>query len=152
MPTAFGTIDHHLHRKRRAPCVNFFSKSSVETAEPKIHAHADRLIHLIRERVKNEGFTELRRDYLAFTNDIVTQHCFTPDLPLLDSREETEKWRETTNAVATSTPIVKQFSWAAPFALSLPARVVEKFSPPTARLLHLIRVRIRILQIQSSNV
>ncbi|MCJ1443519.1 MAG: hypothetical protein MMC23_004017 [Stictis urceolatum] len=35
--SAFGTTDHYLHRSRRAPMNNFFSKGPVSAPEPRIY-------------------------------------------------------------------------------------------------------------------
>ena len=69
--SGFTTIEHHLHRVRRAPLNNFFSMASVRRLQPVIEEKAETLIERIRgfKDVDGEGGI-LKTQYLfsAFAN------------------------------------------------------------------------------------
>lgn len=67
----FGTIDHDLHRVRRAPVAKFFSRGNVAKLEDEIKEHVQMLCDkLLRQNVK-EPF-DVKTAYSCFTADIIS--------------------------------------------------------------------------------
>lgn len=135
-----GTIDHHVHRKRRAAITPIFSKTIVASAEPIIHEKVELLGERLKAQFANAGIMELRRNYLAMTTDIICQHAFDMSLNMLQNDQAAKDWQNTINAVVTLTPWIKQFTWIIPAALRLPLVLLQMVVPAIARLVVLRRV------------
>ncbi|KAL8722842.1 MAG: hypothetical protein Q9225_000729 [Loekoesia sp. 1 TL-2023] len=140
---AFGTIDHEIHRKRRAAISPFFSKNTVTSAEPMIYDNMGVLEKRLKQHLANGGVVELRKTYLAMTTDTLADHAFHKPLGLLESPEKANNWKRTIKAVAILTPLIKQFTWIIPVALKLPLRPLQMVVPDIARIVALRRVSSR---------
>ena len=138
--TVFGTIDHEVHRKRRAAISPFFSKSAVTSAQPVIYRNLDLLTRSLRQSLANGGVAEMHKTYLAMTTDTLCDHTFGETLGLLQEDGKAEDWKRTVNAVAVLTPLIKQFTWIIPLALKLPLRPLQTAVPDLARIVALHRV------------
>jgi cytochrome P450 len=136
----FGTIDHEVHRKRRAAVSPFFSKTAVTSAEPMIYRKMDLLCQPLRDSLAIGGVVELRKSYLAMTTDTLCGHAFDKSLDLLDEDRKADEWKRTIRAVAILTPLIKQFTWIIPLALKLPLAPLRMVVPDLARIVALHRV------------
>lgn len=137
---AFGTIQHDIHRKRRAAVSPFFSKRSVLNSEPLMHENLAALCRNIEVQIKQKGFAEMRKNYLALSTDILCDHMFDNPLGLLKSEEAAVNWQETIKTVAELTPLVKQFTWLLPVALRIPVSVLQILVPRLARIVSVRKV------------
>ncbi|KAL8732133.1 MAG: hypothetical protein Q9181_004048 [Wetmoreana brouardii] len=135
----FGTIDHEIHRKRRAAISPFFSKGSVSSAEAMIHTKTKLLEQNMRRNLANGGVVELRKTYLAMTTDTLSAHTFDRSLDLLKEDQRANEWKRTIKAVAVLTPLIKQFTWIIPLALKLPLGPLRMAVPDLARIVALHR-------------
>ena len=140
---SFGTIDHKLHRRRRAPLLNFFSKSAIEAAQEGIYSRANKLANVLSRQINAKGYADVRSAYLAFATDVITQHCFRSDLCLLDDDSQAEEYLATFHSIALLTPIAKQFSWLLPRVMKLPAWIGERLSPRMALVFRLFQVSLQ---------
>ena len=143
--TAFGTIDHEIHRKRRAAISPFFSKNTVTSTEHMIYDNMDLLENRLRQDLSNGGAVELRKTYLAMTTDTLADHAFNKSLNLLKDRKKADEWRRTIRAVTVLTPLIKQFVWIIPLALKLPMGLLRMIVPDLARIVALRRVSLTVL-------
>ena len=135
----FGTVDHYLHRKRRAANSLFFSQRNVSCAEPLIRTHVDYLCQLLRsERGKT---MELRVGFLALKLDIFYDYAFSDSLGLQKDPKLADHWDQTITAIATCAPFIKMFAWLLPYAMKLHPSLIRAVSPPLARVLGLKQVR-----------
>lgn len=99
-----------------------------------------RLLEFLQEQNASHGYAELRRSYLAMTTDMVCEHTFGWSMKLLDDEERSSAWFETVRAVASLTPLVKQFVWIIPLALNLPIGLLNFLVPSLGRLVAFRRV------------
>ena len=140
MLLVFGTISHDAHKKRRAAISPFFSKASVTDSESLIQSKADDLIASLDQQFCKHGYSEMRKNFLAFTTDVLCEHTFNESMDLLlDDRKATE-WQSTIKAIAVLTPLIKQFVWIIPIALRIPARLLMYIVPVLGRIVALRKV------------
>ncbi|OOQ89595.1 Trichodiene oxygenase [Penicillium brasilianum] len=72
--STISTLEHDLHRKRRAIVNPYFSKRAIADVEPVIHERLDTLISRLAEA---KGSTvDLTCAFSAFTADVVTYHFY----------------------------------------------------------------------------
>lgn len=141
----FGTVDHHVHRGRRAAIGAFFSKRAVTDIEPWIHEKADQLCANFTDQQNRNGNVELRVNFLAITTDVIAAHSLNGSNPkktigLLQDEEKAEDWQKTISALAFLTALVKQAPWLIIFAKSLPVRLWMRFAPRLGRVIRLSKV------------
>ena len=88
-----GTIDHDLHRKRRAAVLPFFSKQKIYALEPVIQSTIDKLCDKIQEYQKTGQPLNLRNAFKCFAADVVAEYCFAESGGLIDKPEfAKENW------------------------------------------------------------
>ncbi|KAK8090180.1 Cyrochrome P450 monooxygenase [Apiospora hydei] len=80
--TGFGTVDHDLHRLRRAPLAKFFSRSMIARLEPEIQALAQTLCDKLLAQSGKEAF-DLTVAYSCFTTDAISGYAFGQSLGYL---------------------------------------------------------------------
>ncbi|KAL9092331.1 MAG: hypothetical protein Q9165_004505 [Trypethelium subeluteriae] len=131
----FGTVEHDVHRIRRAAVSNFFSKKSIAEIEPCVQKEANKLCDLMQRQFDRDGVAELRTDYFAYAADVISGHAFDEQLHLLDDEDAARKWRKTIGALAFLTPLVKQLPWLIPFALRLPVAFWNVMAPSLAHIM-----------------
>ena len=136
----FGTIDHEIHRKRRAAVSPFFSKYNISSAESMIYEKMNTFCAKMSRDTADGGAIELRKMYLAMTTDTLSAHCFQKSLDLLKDDRRTDDWKRTIGAVSGLTPLIKQFTWIIPLALRLPLCLIQRVVPNLARIVALRRV------------
>jgi hypothetical protein len=134
----FGTVDHYIHRKRRAANSNFFSLQNVARSEPLIEKHVEHLCELLRTHP--EKIWELRVTFLALKLDIFYDYAFADSLGLQGDSQLADDWDKTILAIATCAPYIKMFPSLLPFATRVPIPFVQAISPPLARVFGLKRV------------
>ena len=72
-----GTVDHDLHRLRRAPVGRFFSRAMIIRLEEHIHVLAQQLCDkLLREANTPEKPFDVGMAYSCFTADAISDYCF----------------------------------------------------------------------------
>lgn len=64
----FGTIDHDLHRMRRAPVARFFSRGNVAKLEGEIKEHVQVLCDKL---LRQEEPFDVKTAYSCFTADVI---------------------------------------------------------------------------------
>ncbi|KAH6662817.1 cytochrome P450, partial [Halenospora varia] len=145
----FGTISHHVHRKRRAAINGMFSKREVNDFEPMIHEKVELLCQEMQKQLSGTQPTEMRTNYLALTTDTLCSYAFEDSLDLLKHRKKAINWQKTIKAVAVLTPLARQFTWIIPVALKLPMLPLRMGVPDLARIVKLHRVSFLDLQRQA---
>ena len=95
-----------------------------------------------KEQLAHGGIAEMRKNFLAMTTDSLCGHTFNEsfNLNLLKSDQAATNWQKTIKAVATLTPLVKQFPWIIPVALKCPLGLLQVMVPGLARIVPLRRV------------
>lgn len=75
--SSIATLDHDLHRKRRAIVSPYFSKRAITGIEPVINERLDALCSRLEEMMRAQGVTvDLTSAFSAFTADVVTYHFY----------------------------------------------------------------------------
>ncbi|KAB8288832.1 hypothetical protein EYC80_010735 [Monilinia laxa] len=131
----FGTVNHHVHRKRRAANSYFFSQKSINAAEPLLKERVEELCEIIHGGFLHKKIIELKLAFLAFSTDTVCQYVFAEPPRLQKNPEDAKQWHETIGAVSRLTPLIKQFPWLIPVAKKLPSAMVDFLLPTLGRLL-----------------
>lgn len=85
-----------------------------------IYQKMDLLELRLHEQLAEDGVAEMRKNFLALTTDVLSDHAFYEPLDLLRSDQAAGDWQKTIKAVAGLTPLQKQFLWIVPTALRLP--------------------------------
>uniref|UniRef100_L7IX09 Trichodiene oxygenase n=1 Tax=Pyricularia oryzae (strain P131) TaxID=1143193 RepID=L7IX09_PYRO1 len=72
--SGFGTIDHDVHRMRRAPLGKFFSRNNIAKLESEIHNLVQKLCDKF---LKDSGnVIEIATAFSCFTSDAISGYCF----------------------------------------------------------------------------
>ncbi|KAK8108717.1 Cytochrome P450 monooxygenase sdnE [Apiospora sp. TS-2023a] len=133
--SGFATVDHHLHRLRRAPLNPFFSKKSITDKEPQIR---DKVEHLCRRFAAAAGTGEVVRLDVAFTAltmDIITDFAFGARTRHLDEPDFGLLWKEAIVGQSTNGVYMRQFPWLWPVIERTPLWLVQALGHPAAGLL-----------------
>ena len=141
----FGTIDHHVHRKRRAANSNFFSSRNLALSEPLIQAHVERFCKHLRDGAEAGTVFRLRTWFMALKLDIFFEYAFADTLGLLDNTELAGYWDDTMEAISYCAPFVKMFPDLIQFSTKIPWIFVRMVSPELARVLALHKVCINTI-------
>ena len=107
-----------------------------------IHENMEILGQLLKRKLANNEIVELRQTYLAFTTDTVSCYAFGRSQSLLVDEQAALEWKQTVHAVATSTPLTKQFNWMIRLALKTPISLLRMMVPKLARVMSCRMVRI----------
>ena len=140
METAFGTVDHYLHRKRRAANSRLHSINAIANAESLVQEQVERLSDIFERCFEKGEVLELRTRFLAFTTDTVALHSLGQSMGLQSDERRAEEWYRTIRAIAKLTPLLKQFPWVIDVFQNLPVGAVYSIMPDLARVLQLRRV------------
>lgn len=159
--TAFGTVSHHEHKRRRAPVATFYSRMSIATrAQPIITGNILKLCNELQQAANYGTMVNMRVKGLALANDNFTTYstsCFccgqgarTDSFILgfgsssgyLDDAHAAQEYFDTVKALGEVTVIAKHYPWMIELSLNLPVMLVERFSEPLARFIRLHRVSV----------
>lgn len=105
----FGTVDHDLHRLRRAPVAKFFSRSNVAKLEAEIKEHVQALCDkLLRQAGK--GAFDVKTAYSCFTADVISGYAFGQSFGFLAGQEGwTPNFRDPTEASLQASHVFRFF-------------------------------------------
>lgn len=143
---AFGTVEHHVHRKRKLATSPFFSKRSVSAAEPLIQRQAEKLCHSLQASYASQEKVELHTRFLGFTTDSISEYAFGKSVGLQEiacdesGMGKVEDWAETLRTVGAVFPLLRQFPWMIKVALQVPIIVFRVLVPVLSRFLLLHKV------------
>ncbi|KAK0382338.1 trichodiene oxygenase [Colletotrichum limetticola] len=108
----FGTIDHDLHRRRRAAVGKFFSRQQMLKLEPQVHASAQKLCDKLLSCAGADGeVVPLQDAYSCFTTDVITEYCFGESFGFLEQKEWTPNYRSAVYGALVHTFLFKFFPW-----------------------------------------
>ncbi|EMC92456.1 hypothetical protein BAUCODRAFT_78040 [Baudoinia panamericana UAMH 10762] len=138
--SAFGTVDHYLHRQRRASIAPLFSTRAVKAIEPEIQATVEQLCMMFQQMKDDEQIIELRRLFLAFATDVSTSYIFRESLGMLQSPAKTNDFATSFSKMQGLFPLLKQCLWLVPCALKAPLWLVQIVMPGVVPLLQMYRV------------
>ncbi|EED22467.1 flavonoid 3-hydroxylase, putative [Talaromyces stipitatus ATCC 10500] len=138
----FGTIDHHVHRIRKAPVASYFGRGSVIQSQSVLRSGVEELSDRFHQLYVSGDTINLRATLLAFATDLLAIYGFGGSLGISDSEEKVMEFMHTMNAVAVVTPFFKQFPDLLPWLFMLKPWMVKLIYPAVLPMLKLHRVRI----------
>ena len=121
----------------------YFSKSSIAQLEPFIQQRVDMLCQSLMRQSK-DGPVELHTIYLAFANDTVCSFAFDYSMNLLEDPGLARQWKATISAIASMTPLFKQFPWLHSVVDLVPKSILRRYLPKFARIQSLRAVSLHI--------
>ncbi|KAK7918195.1 hypothetical protein PG985_010069 [Apiospora marii] len=153
--SGFATVDHHLHRLRRAPLSPFFSKKSITDKEPQIR---EKVEHLCRRfaAAAAAGDEVIRLDvaFTALTMDIITDFAFGARTRHLDEPDFGLLWKDAIVSQSANGVFLRQFPWLWPVIERTPLWLLRALKHPAAGLLvwqGLTRARIDEILARNAN-
>ena len=135
MGTAFGTINHYVHRQRRSAVKTFVSKRSVRTVQSNIWDVVQQLCNRMSQYASAEEVVDANLPYIAWSTDSVSNYLEDEPYGLLKDDEKAKNWKATIKMVVELTPLVKQIPVVMPLVLRVPAWLMRSMSPSLNRVL-----------------
>lgn len=137
--SGFGTVDHNLHRVRRAAINPFFSKQKINQLQPVIQRLADKLCSKF-ETCKGTGeVIPLECAFDAFTMDVITEYSLDTSFGYLDQSGWSSDFRELERAFGEMGYMRKMFPPLIDIMRSLPNRLVLWMDPKSKLFLDFLR-------------
>ncbi|KAI4190278.1 MAG: hypothetical protein L6R41_000891 [Letrouitia leprolyta] len=127
-----ATVDHDVHRRRRAAYSNFFSKQSIRKYGPVVQSCVDKLCKRLEEHQSSGQKVNLMHAYTAFTGDVVTEYSFPSSYGLLDQPDFAPDYYELWMSILSGSHLLKQFPWIFPLMSTFPLWFVESYVPDLA--------------------
>lgn len=131
LPTAvLSTVDHELHRHRRAALNPYFSKKQIREFSPHIQHCAERLCdRLLKEYKGTSKVVTLNDAWAAYTTDIIFFYSFAWTYDFLDFPDFIAPFTESTKALASSVHFAGHFPWALKALQSMPDVLLGVINP-----------------------
>ncbi|RDW58232.1 cytochrome P450-14 [Coleophoma cylindrospora] len=127
--SGFGTVPHALHRLRRQPLNEFFSKASISKLEPVLTTMTEKLCSRIDQYKGTGEPLSMRHVYMCLTTDVITLYSMNRSWNHLDSYDFSPMWCKTIKATAEAGPMLKQFPWLFPIINSMPDWMLGALNP-----------------------
>ncbi|MCJ1353396.1 MAG: hypothetical protein MMC33_003382 [Icmadophila ericetorum] len=137
--SGFGTVDHDLHRLRRAAINPFFSKQKVAQLQPVIQRLADKLCKKLETIRKTDEVVPIECAFDAFTMDVITEYSLDTSFGYLDNPGWSSDFRELERALGEMSYIQKLFPPLTDIMNSLPDWLVLAMNPRFKLLLDFLR-------------
>jgi hypothetical protein len=128
----FTTVEHDLHRKRRAPLAPFFSASAIRRFDHVIRDKLDSLSRRFDEYREGGRVVDLDNAMTAMTTDVITQYCFGASNGFLQEDEFQPQWRAILRTVMESGPLNKQMHWLMSTVTKIPVAWLVWLKPEMA--------------------
>ena len=125
-----GTIEHDLHRKRRAAVLPFFSKQKIYALEPVIQSTIDKLCDKIQDYQKTGQPVNLRNAFKCFAADVVGEYCFAESGGLIDKPNfALTNWKEHQQGLKAGLRARYLPSWYLPMVMGAPEWIRASIDP-----------------------
>ncbi|KAI1160687.1 cytochrome P450 [Nemania serpens] len=133
-----ATVEHSLHRKRRAALNPFFSKREIARHSPNIQQVMDRLCERVATEylnVDNDSILSLSRMWEAFTGDVVVGYCLEKSYDFIMNPDFRAEFSEAMISLLEPVHFITQFPWIIKTLKLLPDWLVAIISPPMSTVL-----------------
>jgi cytochrome P450 len=137
--SGFGTVDHDIHRLRRAAINPFFSKQKVTALQPVIQGLVDKLCTKFEKVRGTDEVVPMECAFDAFTMDVITEYSLDTSFGYLDHPGWSSDFRELERAFGEMGYKQKMFPPLLDIMNSLPDRLVLWMDPRMKLLLDFIR-------------
>ncbi|MCJ1476010.1 hypothetical protein MMC13_004674 [Lambiella insularis] len=135
----FSTIDHDLHRLRRAAINPFFSKQKVAQLQPVIQKLADKLCKKLESIRGTDEVVPIECAFDAFTMDVITEYSLDKNFGYLDQPGWSSDFRELERALGELGYVQKLFPPLLEIMNALPNWLVLWMNPRFKLLLDFFR-------------
>ncbi|KAG8534412.1 uncharacterized protein KY384_001257 [Bacidia gigantensis] len=125
----FDTVDHDIHRVRRAAWNPYFSKQSMYKLQGFIQSTVDTLCTRFAEHRASNRPAKLIYAYSCLTADIISEVCFPESFNLLSSREFRSDQHDAWRKASEMQHVFKQFPLLVPFFNSFPLWLTKLTAP-----------------------
>ncbi|KAK3115097.1 hypothetical protein LTR53_005913 [Teratosphaeriaceae sp. CCFEE 6253] len=134
--STFATVEHDLHRRRKAPNMLLLGKRTVTESIPIIRDQMAKLQEHFETAAGTGTVLDLPLVFLAFTTDVAGQYLLQQDLGMQDDLPgKAQRWKDGTQQLARMTPLVKQFPWLTGPINMIPLSVWRRLDPNVAALM-----------------
>ncbi|KAI1122577.1 trichodiene oxygenase [Nemania abortiva] len=130
--TAF-TVDHHLHRARRQPLSNVFSKAKVAARQDMIKAYVDKLCGRIYEYAGASTPFDLGAASLAFTQDVANDFIMGRNYGSLDREDLDVSMLVVLQGAGRVWRLTKHLRWYGHLLKALPFSLLSKIAGNTLK-------------------
>jgi hypothetical protein len=138
----FGTVEHHVHRSRKAPLAAYFSKRMARSAESIFRNQIDYSGRALQKAHEEDKTVDLRVTYLSTATDIVSLYAFNTRAGVIDSLREVEDWPYTVQAIAAVSPFFKCYPYISEWLPPCLVWFVKLLYPVFAPSVVLLRVNV----------
>lgn len=128
----FATCKADLHRARRAPLNQFFSRRAILQLSPVITKHVDKLCAHLSKFKKLKQPASLKSLYGALTLDVVTEYSFAQSYSALDLPDLGKQWADSVETLIEMSYVSMYFPIVAIIMNKLPFAVVKTIAPASA--------------------
>ncbi|KAI1344240.1 putative benzoate 4-monooxygenase cytochrome P450 [Xylariaceae sp. FL0016] len=134
------TVPHDLHRLRRRPIQNLFSRQGVAQIEPIIRHKAEALCERLKALRGTDVPIRLDHAFSACMGDIIMKIASGEDSTYVEGEAFTPEWHNTIRSLMQSVPFCRNFAWAAIALRNIPELILKYINPDlaTAKLFYLI--------------
>jgi cytochrome P450 len=129
---ALATVDHDLHRVRRAAINPFFSKSNVRKLEGIIQLKASKVLAYMTALEDSGKPLRLTHLYGAFTSDVIVEYAFGESHNYLGKDDLNANFFQMMGSIHHMGNAAKQFGWLLPILLSIPEWITSRLDPGMA--------------------
>ncbi|KAL9115055.1 MAG: hypothetical protein Q9187_007356, partial [Circinaria calcarea] len=137
--SGFGTVNHDLHRLRRAAINPFFSKQKVAQLQPVIQRLADKLCRKLERIRETDEVVPIECAFDAFTMDVITEYSLDTNFGYLDHPGWSSDFRELERGFGEMGYLQKLFPPLLDIMNSLPNWLVLLLNPKFKLLLDFFR-------------
>jgi cytochrome P450 len=140
-PTSIlNTLDHDLHRVRRAPLNGFFSKQAISRFEPTVQSKVERVVEKLKRACVQGAVLRAQDVYGALTTDVISHYAYGESFGFLDDGKEGFKndYLRDTEAFFKMTHFAKHFHVAASVMLAIPEWVVVRLHKGMASMAEIV--------------
>ncbi|KAI0406739.1 benzoate 4-monooxygenase cytochrome P450 [Xylaria palmicola] len=123
------TINHDLHRQRRAALNPFFSKRSIQQLEPMIMEKIDRFSNRLSQLSRKGEVVNLSYATAALTMDVISSYSFGADIGNLKREDWGKDWLDAFRLVGQVRPVGRQFPWLLDITTAISPKYVAWFYP-----------------------
>ncbi|KAK2792149.1 hypothetical protein FQN52_003917 [Onygenales sp. PD_12] len=139
-PTSTSTtVDHDLHRQRRAAINPSFSKRAVVGLEPKVQQKVDTLCERFEALARTGEPVRLDVAYGALTTDVITEYCFGYTYNYLLEPDFKLEWKESMDMVFEGSQFRRATPWLTLAMQQFPDKYILKMVPALGSLIKLQR-------------
>lgn len=129
-----STVDHDLHRQRRAPIAPYFSLQAIRKFDPVIRSKLEILSQRFEEHRQSGQPLNLDAAFSALTTDIITQYSFGNSHGFLEAEGFNPDWVPLLMNASEQSLLTKQMPWLIKLMRKIPLEWLVIVKPGMASL------------------